>query len=609
MTKYLTTVAAVTKVVLARLRFLAVFLVVGFVVGYWDDIKNHVDKWTRPAVPPDSLAHSSDVEYYCAMHPNVVREEPGTCPICSMPLIKRKKGERTELPANVMSRVQLSPQRVAMAGVDVTTVGYRALVRSVQAIGVVDYDQTRLAQLSARVPGRVDRLMLQYVGQQVKKGQSVYSLYSPEVYTAIRDYLQSRKRVNELAAKGGAELKMDAGDVYNASMQRLMLWGLSREQLDAIDADFDKSGTTPTHLDIISPIDGVLVEKNVLEGGYLETGSTPFTIADLSNLWLEVKLFENDAALVEVGQTARIALESVPGEIFEGKVTYLDFKLDPQTRTLNARVEVKNTQMKLRPGMFASVRFDIPLTPQSLAGQIAVKQPTTMASATNAPVFAEALAKYLVAQKQLTQDSPDKVSDSLHEAAALLQPLAQQEEFKPLVERFTHAVHGTMGQDLAGLRESFKEVSAALIEVGKAAKLPADAAAISVYRCPMARANWLQPVGETANPYYGSQMLTCGSAAEALPRAQVVQVAAATAPATRLLAVPRSAVIDTGRRKIVYVRSGEGTFDMKEVITGPLAGEWYPVVSGLQEGEFVVTSGAFLIDAENRLNPAAEAAH
>src|SRR5215471_12719366 len=105
MPKLIANTITVTKVVLARLRFLAVFVIAALVVGYWDDIKNHMDKWTRPAVPPDSLAHASDVEYYCAMHPAVVRSEPGDCPICGMPLIKRKKGELAELPADVMSRV------------------------------------------------------------------------------------------------------------------------------------------------------------------------------------------------------------------------------------------------------------------------------------------------------------------------------------------------------------------------------------------------------------------------------------------------------------------------------------------------------------------------
>ena len=183
--QFLHNAAAVTKVVFARLRFLAVFLVAALIVGYWDNIKNHVDKWTRPPVAPEVAGVShSDIEYYCAMHPNIIRPEPGDCPICGMPLIKRKKGEAQRLPADVMARVQLSPQRMALAGVQTSPVEYRTLVREIHAVGVLDYDETKVAQLSARVAGRADELFLEYTGYPVNVGDPVYSLYSPEVYTA-----------------------------------------------------------------------------------------------------------------------------------------------------------------------------------------------------------------------------------------------------------------------------------------------------------------------------------------------------------------------------------------------------------------------------------------
>src|SRR3982751_5810424 len=137
---------AVTKVVLARLRFLSVFLIAGLVVGYWEDIRNHWDKWTRPDVAPDALiaAAASDIEYYCAMHPNIIRAEPGSCPICSMPLIKRMKGEHVKLPEDVLARVQLSPQRITMAGIQTTPVTLRRLVRQIHAVGVLDYAEPKV---------------------------------------------------------------------------------------------------------------------------------------------------------------------------------------------------------------------------------------------------------------------------------------------------------------------------------------------------------------------------------------------------------------------------------------------------------------------------------
>src|ERR1043165_4228866 len=150
--------ATFAGIAFARLRFVAVFVVAGLVVGYWDTIKNHVDKWTRPAVAPDSLvsASSGQIEFYCPMHPDVIREAPGQCPKCGMPLVNRKKGEAVTLPEDVLSRVQMTPQKVQLGDVQTTAVEFRPLHREIQAIGSLDYDETRLARISARVAGRAD---------------------------------------------------------------------------------------------------------------------------------------------------------------------------------------------------------------------------------------------------------------------------------------------------------------------------------------------------------------------------------------------------------------------------------------------------------------------
>jgi hypothetical protein len=158
------------------------------------------------------------------------------------------------------------------------------------------------------------------------------------------------------------------------------------------------------------------------------------------------------------------------------------------------------------------------------------------------------------------------------------------------------------------LRETFKEVSGAMIRIGKTVGLPAEGLTVQEFRCPMVKANWLQEAGDTLNPYDPKAMLHCGSAVANLPKVN------GTGPATQpvkkssgagVLAVPRSAVIDTGHDKVVFVESAEmeGVFDMRRVKVGRLAGEYYPVVEGVKEGEKVVTVGAFLLDAENRLNP------
>jgi Cu(I)/Ag(I) efflux system membrane fusion protein len=179
------------------------------------------------------------------MHPDVIRSEAGQCPKCGMPLVKRKRGVPTTLPADVLARVQLTPQRIALAGVHTSAVEPRELSRRVDAVGLLDYDETKLSRLSARVAGRADELFVTFSGQSIKRGGPIYSLYSPEVYTAQREYLLARKRVNDLPAGTSMDTRNDAAAVYNASLQKLVLWGMTTEQLDRLDHEFDETGKSP----------------------------------------------------------------------------------------------------------------------------------------------------------------------------------------------------------------------------------------------------------------------------------------------------------------------------------------------------------------------------
>jgi RND family efflux transporter MFP subunit len=591
------------KITFARARFLAVFVIAALVVGYWDDIRNHVDKWTRPANAPDSLASAaaSDIEYYCPMHPEVIRGEPGLCPRCGMPLAKRKKGEAVVLPADVMARVQLTPQRIALANVQTSVVESKPLYRQINAVGVLDYDETKLARISARVAGRADELFVTYTGQAIKRGDPLYSLYSPEVYTALREYLSARKRVNDLGSSAPAETRMDASAVYNAALQKLALWGVSSEQLDQLDQQFDAGGTVPTNLTIASPISGIVVNKSISQGQYLSVGDAPYSVADLGKLWLQVKLYERDIPLVQIGDAVNVTVEAFPSRTFDGVVTFKAFALDPQTRTLDARVVVDNPNLELRPGMFANAIIRVPVT-----RGVGVS-PASQTSTGETPMprqYFEALQDYLEAHKHLSSDNAQGVPDLLGDLVKKLQPMNASTETAPAYQRLVKAVNEIPNDSIESIRESWKEISAAMIDIGKTVGVPSNEAAVRVFKCPMKHANWIQLGEQTANPYYGASMLTCGSPIESLPKVDI------SAPTTRriatakpTLAVPRSAVIDTGNDQIVYVESASGVFDAKSVKLGPLAGDEYPVLEGLAENDKVVTEGAFLLDAENRIDP------
>jgi Cu(I)/Ag(I) efflux system membrane fusion protein len=602
----------VVRVLAARLRFIAVFLVAALLVGYWDHIKVRVDKWTRPASDFAAGAHAHE-EWYCPMHPQVVRSRPGLCPICSMDLKLRDPKEKA---GAVRDRVQLSPHRLALANVATTPVAMKPLVREVRALGVLDYDETRLANISARVAGRADELFLTYTGQPVKAGDPVYSLYSPEVFTAQREYLQARKRVNDLPADAAREARADATAVYNASMQKLVLWGISKEQLDKLGEEFDASGKVPTHFTVTSPIGGTVVRKEVNPGQYLQVGQTAYAVADLSTLWLKAKVYEADLPLVKVGQAVDVLVESRPGERVRAVVAYLGFALDPVTRTLDARVEVANADLRLRPGMFATAVILAPAVPNEggattrQVAAAATTKPSGEVGVATAEVVQRALQPYMKASDLLAHDKVEGVAQALAETVTLLEPVAGDAKLKEAYGRLAEAVKGAPGAtEIKPLREVFKRASQALIDVAKATGQPVEAPLVQVYICPMRdRPYWLQVSGPTANPYMGQRMFDCGGPVEPLPRAAPVTAGTAggAAEAAYALAVPRSAVIDTGTRKIVFVQSAVGVFDARQVTVGPLSSDdLYPVLAGLKEGDVVVTTGAFLLDSENRLNPAA----
>jgi multidrug efflux pump subunit AcrA (membrane-fusion protein) len=603
-------IATVIKMLFARLRFVAIFVVAGLVVGYWDNIKNHVDKWTRPAIAPDSLSHVSNIEFYCPMHPHIRQETPGKCPICSMELVKRIKGKQEKLPDDVLARIQLSPQRIALANLATSPVEYRRLSREVHALGMLDYNETKISQISARVAGRVDELFVKSVGEAVKQGSPVYSLYSPEVFTAQREYLLARARANELAKEGTAEGRADASAVYNAAMQKLVLWGLSMEQLEELEMAYDASGKVPTHFNVSSPISGIVVKKDVTEGRYLQVGESAFTVADLKTLWLKARLFEEDISLVKKGDVVDVVVRAYPERTYSGTVTFLAYQVDPETRTLDARIEVANPGLVLRPGMFADAIIRVPVSDGSAATAPATQAvPATAPAApgiANARVYYEALTPYLKAQKLLATDKSSGVSDLLHETLSRLAPLKENADVKGDYELLANAIHRTMGQEIEPLRTTFKEVSLAMIRIGRTTGVPTEANPIDILRCPMTdKPNWLQEKGATMNPYYGSKMLDCGGPIGALPKVamETVPTTRPARPVGKVLAIPRTAVIDTGRQKIVYVQSADGVYDMRAIKVGPLAGDYFPILSGLEENDKVVTTGAFLLDAENTLNP------
>ena len=215
-------VRLVIKVAELRLRFIALMAATGWVFANWDTLWNRYDKWMRPAA--ETHAAISGVEHYCPMHPQVVQDQPGACPICGMPLARRKKGEPAKLGEGVLSRVALAPPRVGQAGIESVEVAYAPMTETFTTVGNVGFDERRLATIVSKAAGksRVEKLHVDFNGREVKAGEPLAELYSPELHQAIQELLTAARRAeldaNRPATGHGSSLLGDRRDLVRLSV-------------------------------------------------------------------------------------------------------------------------------------------------------------------------------------------------------------------------------------------------------------------------------------------------------------------------------------------------------------------------------------------------------
>ena len=350
----------VVKVVELRLRFVALMGVTGLGFAYWDTIANRYDKWMRP--PAERHATVSGIEYFCPMHPSIVQEEPGSCPICGMPLARRKKGEKATLPEGVTARVQLNPARIIQAGIRTAEVGYAPLAQTFTTVGYVALDERRLANVASKVPGktRVETLYVNFNGKEVKAGEPLAELYSPELSQAIAELRTARNAERESAGLQTAAARSLLGDRRNMvrlTSEKLKRWGITQAQID----DILRQDKDDYKISILSPIGGTVVKKNVVEGQEVQEGYPMFEVADLSRVWVQAQVYEHQIGLVREDQTVEAIVGAFPGETFPGKLAFIQPMLDPATRTVEVRFDLENPGNRLRPGMFASVTLKTPM--------------------------------------------------------------------------------------------------------------------------------------------------------------------------------------------------------------------------------------------------------
>ena len=250
--------------------------------------------------------------------------------------------------------ITISPDKLQLIGVRTAVASYRSLNKSIRTVGKVEPDETKLAFVNTKVGGWVKKLFVNFTGEQVTKGQPLLSLYSPDLVTAQEEYLLALRQIrsSQTGSTGFAEIDSSRKELLESSRRRLQLWDITDQQIEELEA----SNKPRTDMIIEAPVSGIVLEKMVLEGGYIAPGMNLYRIADLTNLWILADVYEYEVPLVRTGQAARVTLPYYAGEPLHATVSYIYPVLDPATRTVKVRVAVRNPGM-LKPEMFANVEI------------------------------------------------------------------------------------------------------------------------------------------------------------------------------------------------------------------------------------------------------------
>jgi len=295
-----------------------------------------------------SAAPTGDIDHYtCSMHPSVKQAEPGKCPICGMDLIPISKQQQAD------GVVLIDEGRRQLIGVRTSVVSEGPLQSSFHALGRVAYDESAFTDVNLKVRGWISKLLVNETGQRVTRGQTLFLMYSPELYSAEQDFLLANR------GAGAGSVPGDAGapralSFANAARRRLNLLGLSDAQIDAVSAKGEPQESTA----IFSPASGFIIEKNVVEGASVEAGMRLFRIAALNKVWVEADVYEADLAHVHVGQHAHVTLDYLPERAYDARVSYVYPYLEAGARTGRVRIALANQALELRPGMYAKVELE-----------------------------------------------------------------------------------------------------------------------------------------------------------------------------------------------------------------------------------------------------------
>jgi Cu(I)/Ag(I) efflux system membrane fusion protein len=287
----------------------------------------------------DKYDHSSEVIqgtiWTCAMHPQIRMPQPGKCPICGMDLIPLVQSNSASIDPGT---IRLTPEAAQLANVLTTVVSVQKPVKEVRLYGKVQADERLLQSQVAHVPGRIERLTVNYTGESVAKGQVLAQIYSPELINAQQELLEA------------AKTKQTQPAIYEAAKENLRQWKLTDNQITGI----EESGIAQKTVDILSNTSGIVTAKRINFGDYVSQGTVLFDITDLSKVWIMFDAYESDLQFLRKGEKISFTLQALPGENYSANIVFVDPVIDPVTRVAKVRVETGNQSGKLKPEMFAT---------------------------------------------------------------------------------------------------------------------------------------------------------------------------------------------------------------------------------------------------------------
>ena len=270
---------------------------------------------------------------------------------------KQEEGSPATVSAQGYAAVLLSPQKRQLIGVKTAPARKQMLVKKIRTVGLVKVDETRIVHVHPKVEGWIKEIYARYEGDTVKKGQPLFSFYSPDFISVQQEYLTALQFLKGLPADAGPEVKEAAEKNTAAARQRLLWWDVTEERV----RELERQGKSSETLVLVSPMDGIVLKKHVWAGEWMERGGDFYHIADLSSLWVEAKLYELDLAVVQIGQEAAIGFEKGADQERTGKVVFISPTLEEETRTAVARLEFTNADGSLKPGMFATAEISVNL--------------------------------------------------------------------------------------------------------------------------------------------------------------------------------------------------------------------------------------------------------